>query len=80
MTDECIGATKKLAAHARGGGECPHEQKQGYHREVVIGHGAHGRVADVLERRGAADDEGKAAHPDQSHSHADRHAQQHQHE
>jgi hypothetical protein len=37
-------------------------------------------MADVLQRRRAADHVGEAAHAHQPHRHADRHAQQHQHE
>jgi hypothetical protein len=69
-----------LAAHARGGGERSHQQEQRDDREAVVGDGPHRSVADIFQRRRPAHDVGEAAHADQAHGHADRHAQQHQHE
>ncbi len=80
MSDERIGGAKQLAAHARVGHERAHQQKHRDDAERVVGHRAHRGEADVLQRRRAADDVGKAADPDETHGHAHRHAQQHQRE
>src|SRR4029079_13771206 len=48
--------------------------------EGIVGHRAHGGVADGFQCRAGADDVGKAGDPDQAHGHANRYAQQHQRE
>ena len=80
MAEEGVGGAEQLAAHARRGRERAHQQEQRDDREIEVGHRPHRGVADVLERRPAADEIGEAADADEAHRHADRHAQQHQHE
>ncbi len=80
MAEEGVRGAEQLAAHAGGGGERAHQQEHRDDGEIVVGHRAHGGVADDLEGGRAADDVGEAADAHQSHRHADRHAQQHQHE
>ena len=80
MADEGVGGAEQLAAHAGRGGERAHQQKQRHHGEIEVGHRAHRRVADDLERRQAGGEIAEAGDADETHRHADRHAQQHQHE
>ena len=80
MSDEGIGGAEQFAAHAGVRHERAHQQEHRDDAEGVVGHRAHRGVADDLQRRVAADQIGKAGHADEPHRHADRHAQQHQHE
>ena len=80
MADQGVGGTEQLAAHARGGDERAHQHEHRDHAEGVVGHRAHRRLADQLQRRAGADDHAEAGDADQPHRHADRHAQQHQRE
>jgi hypothetical protein len=79
VAEKSIGGAKQLAAHAGGGGERAHQQKQRHHREIPISHRSHSCMADDLERRTGAGEIAEARHPDQTHRHANGHAQQHQH-
>ena len=80
MAEEGIGGAEQFAAHAGIGHERAHQQEHRDDAEGVIGHRAHRGQADAFQRRGAADDVGKAGDADEPHRHADRHAQQHQRE
>jgi hypothetical protein len=80
VADEGVGGTEQLAAHARRGDECAHQQEHRDHAECVVGHRAHRRLADQLQRGPRADDHAKAGDADEAHGHADRHAQEHQRE
>src|SRR5262249_53951899 len=77
MADKGIGRAKKLTAHARVGNEGAHEQKHRDAPESVVGDSPHRRLPDQLERRRAAVEISKARYADETHRHADRHAQQH---
>ena len=60
MAEEGIGGAEQFAAHAGIGHERAHQQKHRDDAEGVIGHRAHRGQADAFQRRGAADDVGKA--------------------
>ena len=80
MADEGVGGAEQFAAHAGIGDERAHQQEHRDDAEGVVGHRAHRGVTDDFQRRIAVDQIGKAADADEPHRHADRHAQQHQHE
>ena len=61
-------------------GELTHQQEHRDDAERVVGHGPHRGLADHFQRRLGADQIAEAGDADQSHRHADRHAQQHHHE
>ena len=60
--------------------ERAHQQEHRDDAERVVGDRAHRGLADQLQRRPAADEIAEAGDADQSHRHADGHAQQHQRE
>ena len=62
------------------GDERAHQQKHRDDAESVVGHRSHRGLTDQLERRRAAVEIGEARYADETHRHADRHAQQHQRE
>jgi hypothetical protein len=80
VADERIGGAEQFAAHARIGHERAHQQKHWNDAEGVVGHRAHRGMTDDFQRRIAVDQVGKASDADEPHRHADRHAEQHQHE
>jgi hypothetical protein len=80
MADEAVGGTEQIAAHAGIADEGPHQQEHRNDAERIVRHRTHRGLADQFQRRRAADQIAKAGYADETHGHADRHAQQHQHE